>query len=180
MKKNILNKTRCYLVGHMEYADGADWRRLVEEKVNKLGIITYNPYNKPFVKCVEEGDKFRSSLREKMDNEEYDEAQEKMRQIRIYDLNLVDRSDFIIAHIIPDVASWGSAEELVTAVRMKKPTFISVKGGKKKTPLWLLGMFPHKYFYDSIDSLLDMIYRINNGKKKIDSDRWRLLKEELR
>ena len=58
-----------------------------------------------------------------------------MREIRIFDLNLVDRSDFIIAHIIPNVASWGSAEELVTAVRMKKPTFISVEGGKKECPL---------------------------------------------
>ena len=35
--------------------------------------------------------------------------------VRSYDLNLVDRSDFIVAHILPDVASWGSAEELVTA-----------------------------------------------------------------
>ena len=57
-----------------------------------------------------------------------------MRTVRTYDLNLVDRSDFIIAHIIPAVASWGSAEELVTAIRMKKPVFISMEGGKKKNP----------------------------------------------
>ena len=44
-----------------------------------------------------------------------------MKQIRSYDLNLVDRSDFIIAHLFPEVASGGSAEEIVTAVRMKKP-----------------------------------------------------------
>ena len=66
-----------------------------------------------------------------------------------YDLNLVDRSDFIIAHILPDVASWGSAEELVTAVRMKKPIFISMEGGKSQTPLWILGMLPHNYIYNS-------------------------------
>ena len=52
---------------------------------------------------------------------------ERMTQVRSYDLNLVDRSDFIIAHLLPDVASWGSAEELVTAVRMKKPVLFLCK-----------------------------------------------------
>ena len=176
----VLRKTRCYLVGHMQYADGENWRNYVEKKLTDMEITVYNPYKKPFVKSVEEGASVRSLLESQMAGEKYDEVQEKMRQIRIYDLNLVDRSDFIIAHIIPSVASWGSAEELVTAVRMKKPTFISVEGGKKMTPLWLLGMFPHKYFYDSLDKILKTVEDINDGRKEIDSDRWRLLKEELR
>lgn len=176
----VLRKTRCYLVGHMQYADGENWRNYVEKKLTDMEITVYNPYKKPFVKSVEEGASVRSLLESQMAGEKYYEVQEKMRQIRIYDLNLVDRSDFIIAHIIPSVASWGSAEELVTAVRMKKPTFISVEGGKKMTPLWLLGMFPHKYFYDSLDKILKTVEDINDGRKEIDSDRWRLLKEELR
>ena len=110
----------------------------------------------------------------------FDKISERMKTIRSYDLNLVDRSDFVIAHLIPDVASWGSAEELVTAVRMKKPTFISIEGGKKACPLWLFGMFPHKYVYDSIEELMDMVKSIDNGDKEIDSDRWRLLKKDLR
>lgn len=176
----VLRKTRCYLVGHMQYADGENWRNYVEEKLTNMEITVYNPYKKPFVKNVEEGANVRNLLESQMIEEKYDEVQDKMRQIRIYDLNLVDRSDFIIAHIIPSVASWGSAEELVTAVRMKKPTFISIEGGKKNTPLWLLGMFPHKYFYDSLDKVLKTIEDINEGRKDIDSNRWRLLKEELR
>ena len=43
-----------------------------------------------------------------------------------------DRSDFIVAHLVPDVASWGSAEEIVTAVRMKKPIFVSMEGVSQK------------------------------------------------
>jgi len=164
----------------MQYADGKGWRKTVEKKLKKIGIITFNPYQKPFIKNVEEGEDFRKSLSKEMLAENYSEVQSKMRQIRIYDLNLVDRSDFIVAHIIPSVASWGSAEELVTAVRMKKPTFISIEGGKKMTPLWLLGMFPHKYFYNSVNDILKMIDDIDSGRKEIDSDRWRLLKKELR
>ena len=110
----------------------------------------------------------------------YDGVAEKMKDIRSHDLNLVDRSDFIIAHLEPSIASWGSAEEIVTAVRMKKPIFISMEGGKTKTPLWMMGMLPHHYVYDSIEQVLDMLGQIDSGSKKIDSDRWRLLRKELR
>ncbi len=176
----ILNKTKAYLVGHMQYSNGEGWRNEVEKSLGEMGITAFNPYKKPFVKDVEEGESFRAQIQSQMEAGNYDEVAEKMHQIRIYDLNLVDRSDFIIAHIIPSVASWGSAEELVTAVRMKKPTFISVEGGKSKTPLWLLGMFPHKYFYNSIGEIVDVLRKIDSGEKRIDSNRWRLLRDDLR
>jgi hypothetical protein len=115
-----------------------------------------------------------------MEEEKYDEVQERMREVRAYDLNLVDRSDFIIAYIDPKTPTFGAVEELVTAVRMKRPTFIAVEGGKKLCPYWLLGMFPHKYIYDSVDNISKMLIKIDNGKKEIDSDRWRLLKKEYR
>ena len=103
-----------------------------------------------------------------------------MKEIRIYDLNLVDRSDFIIAHIIPDVASWGSAEELVTANRAKKPIFLSIEGGKSKCPLWILGMIPHRYIYNSLEEIILTLKMIDIGELSIDSNRWRLLREEYR
>jgi len=41
-------------------------------------------------------------------------------------------------------------------------------------------MFPHKYIYNSLDEIVEMLYAIDNGDKKIDSERWRLLKKEYR
>jgi len=177
---NLLNKTKTYLVGHMQYLSGRNWREEVTEKLSPLGITCFDPYKKPFVKDVEEDEESREQMNAWMNEERYDKVTEKMKIIRSYDLNLVDRSDFIVAHLVPDVASWGSAEELVTAVRMKKPIFISMEGGKSKTPLWMLGMLPHKYIYNSLDEILNMLYAIDNGKKQIDSDRWRLLRKEYR
>jgi len=176
----LLNKTKTYLVGHMQYADGTDWRNYVTPKLENMGITVFNPYDKPFIKDVEEGNDIRNNLNSLIEKEEYAEVQRKMRQIRIYDLNLVDRSDFIIAHIIPDVASWGSAEELVTANRAKKPIFLSVEGGKQKCPLWLLGTIPEKYIYNNIDEVLIVLDMINNNEISIDSERWRLLKPQYR
>ena len=111
---------------------------------------------------------------------ELDIVAERMKKVRNFDLRLCDLSDFIIAHINPAVASWGSAEELVTSCRMKKPTFISVEGGRNACPLWVLGMFPTKYIYNNTQEILDMIQKIDAEEKVIDSDRWKLLKEEYR
>jgi hypothetical protein len=177
---NTLNKTRTYLVGHMQYASGRDWREYVEEELNPLNITIFNPYKKPFVKDVDEDEETRKKIALNMKDGHYSDVANRMKQIRSYDLNLVDRSDFIIAHLLPEVASWGSAEEIVTAVRMKKPIFISMEGGKNKTPLWMMGMLPHHYIYDTIEDVISMIKKIDSGEKDIDSDRWRLLKEELR
>lgn len=176
----LLNKTRTYLVGHMQYASGRDWREYVEEELDSLNITIFNPYKKPFVKDVDEDEETRRKIALNMEEGHYSDVANRMKQIRSYDLNLVDRSDFIIAHLLPEVASWGSAEEIVTAVRMKKPIFISMEGGKNKTPLWMMGMLPHHYIYNSIEDVVSMVKKIDAGEKEIDSDRWRLLKEELR
>ena len=164
----------------MQYLSGRDWREEVTEKLAPLSITCFDPYKKPFVKDVEEDEASRIEMETWMKTKQYDRVSERMKTVRSYDLNLVDRSDFIIAHLVPDVASWGSAEEITTAIRMKKPTFISMEGGKSKAPLWLLGMLPHKYIYNSLDEVTEMLYAIDNEIKPIDSDRWRLLRKEYR
>jgi hypothetical protein len=164
----------------MQYLSGRDWREEVAEKLAPLEITCFNPYKKPFIKDVEEDEASRQEMETWMKTKQYDRVAERLKTVRAYDLNLVDRSDFIIAHLVPDVASWGSAEEIVTAVRMKKPIFISMEGGKAKTPLWMLGMLPHKYIYNNVEEIVDMLYAIDGGKKEIDSDRWRLLQKKYR
>jgi hypothetical protein len=180
MSKNLLEKTKTYLVGHMQYVSGRNWREYVTEKLSPLGITCFDPYKKPFIKDVEEDEASRQDMETWMRTKQYDRVTERMKMVRAYDLNLVDRSDFIIAHLVPEVASWGSAEEVTLAVREKKPVFISMEGGKSKTPLWMLGMLPHKYIYDSVDEIIEMIYAIDSENKEIDSDRWRLLRKEYR
>lgn len=175
----LLNKTKTYLVGHMQYLDGSDWRRKVTEELSPLGIICLDPYHKPFLKDVNEDKNARENRLERLRSGDLESIHNEMKEIRAYDLNLVDRCDFIVAHIVPEVASWGSAEELSLCSRILKPTFISV-GDRLKTPLWLLGMFPIHYFYNSVDEIVEMIKDIDSCKKDIDSRRWKLLRMENR
>jgi hypothetical protein len=164
----------------MQYVSGRNWREEVSEKLQPLSITCFDPYKKPFIRDVEEDEASREEMETWMKTKQYDRVTERMKTVRAYDLNLVDRSDFIIAHLVPEVASWGSAEEIVTAVREKKPVFVSMEGGKAKTPLWMLGMFPHKYIYNSVEEIVEMLRAIDGGSKPIDSDRWRLLRKEFR
>ena len=164
----------------MQYADGRGWRETIGPELKKMGITVFNPYTKPFIDDVAEDETVRASLKVSMDSGEYDAVAARMKKIRNFDLRLCDLSDFIIAHINPAVASWGSAEEIVTSVRAKKPIFLSIEGGKKNTPLWVMGMLPHKYIYNNLDEIVATLKRIDSGEKKIDSDRWKLLLSEYR
>lgn len=178
--ENALYRTKTYLAGPMQYKNGEGWRNKIQPWLESRNIIVFNPYHKPFIKDTDEHDTIREKLGILMEEGNYDAVAERMKVVRSYDLNLVDRSDFIVCYIDPTIPTIGTIEELVTAVRMKRPTFIFVEGGKKLCPFWILGMFPHKYIYDNLEDVMDMIESIDDGKKEIDSDRWRLLKKEFR
>lgn len=180
MSQNNLFKSRCYLIGHMQYLDGRGWRDCVKDALKHTGINFFDPYHKPFTHDVPEDEDSRKQMLGWMETEQYDLVQQRMWSVRGYDLRLCDICDFFIAHINPTIASWGSAEEIITVIKEKKPLFLSVEGGKNKTPLWLMGSLPHKYIYNNIEEITETINAIDSGIVKLNSDRWKLLKTELR
>lgn len=164
----------------MQYENGRAWRDKVTKELSKIGIIVLDPYNKPFCSIFPEDEQTRNNLLQKMENEEYDEISKHMSSVVAQDFRCVDLSDIIIAYVNPKVASWGSASELTLAASQKKVTFIAIEGGKKNCPLWLMGLFKHKYFYNSIDEVIDTIKKIDLGEKEIDNERWKLLLPSFR
>lgn len=176
----ILNKTKTYLIGPMQYGDGRSWREDISSFLKTIGVIVFDPYKKPFINSPSEDEETHQRMYKLMQINEYDEVAEHFKAVRSFDLSMVDRADFIICYLNPKVPTYGTVEELVTAVRMKRPVFVVVEGGKKNTPLWVMGMLPHKYIYDSFDEIKQVLTNINNGLKSIDSDRWRLFEQELR
>ncbi len=183
MTQGILTRTRSYLSGHMEFADGRAWREDVKRELADTGIIFLDPYHKPFANSLPEDDASRKMLQLRKESgtpEDFDFLNTYFRQVRSDDLRLCDIADFAIVHIIPHIASWGTAEELTTLNRMKKPIFLSVEGGRTKCPLWILGMLKHNYIYNNVDEVIAMLRRIHKQEIKIDSTRWRLLNPEIR
>lgn len=63
---------------------------------------------------------------------------------------------------------------------MKKPIFFINEVDYKLTPVWVFWTIPVKYVYRNKEDVLKTISDIDDGKIEIDSDRWKLLKKELR
>jgi len=180
--KNLLRNTRSYLIGHMENLNGEGWRKEVEEKLKDRNIKFFNPYIKPFADNIPEDDEARNEMSKWRDTEQYDVLAQRMKQIRGFDLRLCDICDWFIAVINPKVASWGSSEEITTVIREKKTLFIIIDDplGKRACPLWLFGVLPHKYIYNNLDEVIEVIKGIDDGIIKMTSDRFKLLKPEYR
>jgi nucleoside 2-deoxyribosyltransferase len=178
---NILKKTKTYLAGAMQYeTDGRSWRDDMTEFLQEINVTVFNPYEKPFINAPKEDENTHARMAALMANGEFDEVHDHFKQVRAFDLSMVDRADFIICYINPSVPTFGTIEELSTAIKIKRATFVVVEGGKQNTPLWIMGMLPHKYIYNSFKEVKNMLSDIDKGIKNIDSDRWRLFKEKLR
>lgn len=177
---NILKKTKCTVIGPMQYQNGRGIRDYFTDELKKLDITVYDHYNKPFEsKLLDESEEAAAQLKHWADTEQYDKIAS-LKPIRAYDLALIEKSDFIIFHFIPGVVTVGSWEEFFLANRSKRPIFFITEGSKKLTPYWVFWTIPHKYIYSSKEEVIAMLQKINSGEKEIDADRWRLLKEEFR
>ncbi len=180
MSTNILNKTTCTVIGAMQYGnDGRSIRSYISSELKECGITVFDHYHKPFVNSVDEDESVHAQLKIWLANGEYDKVVEK-RNVRTFDLKLIDISDFIIFVFDPDVLTCGSWEEFFWANRLKKPVFFVNTKGKPRTPLWVFWTIPHKYIYGSVDEALKVIDDIDSGRHPIDSERWKLLKPEHR
>ena len=175
----LLYKTKCTVIGPMQYTDGRSIREYLSEQFGKYNITLYDHYHKPFIKAIEEDESVRSNFKIWLENEEYDKLSEQ-RNIRTFDLKLIDISDFIIMIFDPQVPTIGSWEEFFWANRLKKPIFFVNIKGKKTTPYWIFWTIPHKYIYSSVEEMLQRIQDIDSGKHPIDNDRWKLLREFYR
>lgn len=101
--KNLLFKTKCTVIGPMQFADGTHIRNYFKDNLGKRNITVFDHYNNPFLfehikDDKETGDKVKQLVKE----EKWDEIAD-FKKIRIYDLALIDKSDFIVVNYNPHV-----------------------------------------------------------------------------
>ena len=176
---NLLAETRCTVIGHMQYANGRDIRENINQQLTSMNIKLFDHYKQPFLMDVNEDEETHDELRLALKNGDYEKV-EAYKEIRSYDLSLIDRSDFVIFVYDPEVVTCGSWEEFFTANRMKKPIFFVNTRGKNKTPMWVFWTMSHKYIYNSVEEVIEKLQKIDQGKIPIDSERWKLLRNCFR
>jgi nucleoside 2-deoxyribosyltransferase len=181
MTQHVLHRTKCYLAGNIENSDApGSWRDKVKSELRQTGIIFFDPLKKPFLDSVNEDKQHITRLTQLRKEGRFDELARIMRKIRVEDLSLVDRADFLIASISARTASWGTAEEVFWANRMKKPIFLVVAESRRACPFWIFGTLPCDQIYSGIEEVIAEIRRIDSGEKKIDLTRWKIFREEFR
>lgn len=181
MIKHHLNRTKCYLAGNIENSNAPNyWRDLVKNELKDTGILFFDPLKKPFMDSVNEDKEHMDRLTKLRAEGSYSDLAKIMRKIRVEDLSLVDRCDFLIACISAKTASWGTAEEVFWANRMKKPIFLVVSEGRRSCPFWIFGTLPEDEIYDSIEEVIIDLKKLDLGEKKMDLSRWKIFREEYR
>lgn len=178
---NILNKTKVYLAGNLENANSNTntWRDYVKNELNSLNITFLSPLEHMFTDDMPEDESNQRKVKWLRDNSEFEAVHEHMKKIIRKDLRLVDVSDFFIFNFDIKTPTYGTMHELVLASQQRKPVFISV-GDKRRCPLWIMGLFNHKYIYNDVGEIVDVLKKIDSGEIEINNSRWRLLKPEFR
>ena len=179
--KHVLHRTKCYLAGNIENSNApGSWRNQVAHELRETGIIFFDPLKKPFMDSVNEDKEHIAKLVKLRGDGHFDELSRVMRKIRVEDLSLVDRADFLIASISARTASWGTAEEVFWANRMKKPIFLVVAEGRHACPFWIFGTLKCDQIYGNIEEVIAEIKQLDAGEKTIDLSRWKIFREEFR
>lgn len=180
---NKLNSIKIYLIGNLENEneiDAKNWRHLVTVEFAKLNITCLDPLKRNFENFPQESLNFRQTMKKELADGNYNYVRNIYKNVRRQDLSLVDKSDAIFCVLNPDVPTWGTCEELSVSTKANKPIFLTVKGGKSKTPLWITSMIPENYNFDSIEDAIRRVKDIDAGLYEIDEKYWRLLLPNLR
>lgn len=170
---NRLKNQRVYLAGAMDRVPdrGAGWRADITPFLNGLGVVVFNPLNKPTDTGVEDEDTHLLKVRLKKE-ERYDELSSMMKVIRTTDLRLVDISDFLVVNLDINTHPCGTLEEIFWANRQKKPIIVHVEQGKSQAPDWLFGTIPHDMIFSRWEDVKEYLVRIDSAEKVDAKGRW--------
>lgn len=174
---NKLNGSLVYLAGPIDYATdlGVGWRQQIKPELKNLGMLIIDPTNKPVhdddLALLHEGAENHEYRRKLKEAGNFDELHKNGAQVRAFDLRGVDKSDCVIGYIDRDIAMAGTLEEIFWANRMKKPTLIFCKQGKKALSDWFFWTFPPRYLHGSMEEVIEHLKKVDQGKE-IDNKRW--------
>ena len=141
-KKNILEGSRAYLSGPMDFvASRAEekrngWRNRIGQFLQKYDVTVYDPWNKPTVAGMPhygKEDEFTTNERHKWTFEDTEEGDITRATLSDHfwptlhiDLRMVDTSDFLVAYCPTNIYSVGTVHEIVMARLQHKPVlFVS-------------------------------------------------------
>ena len=136
----MLQGHRAYLSGPMGFVVSREnemkfgWRSRVGKFLGEMGVVVFDPWNKPRVKwfyeygketgLLKEIDEKWSSNRSGRGKRNRAECAEKFKDTMHIDLRMVDTSDFLIAYCPTNIYSVGTVHEIILASQQHKPVLV--------------------------------------------------------
>jgi len=182
--KNKLKGSRFYSAGPLEMnsdKNALDWRLQVHNELSKLGIIHLDPTKEMFDDGVVESNDIRKNFRDEVYKGNWDEVVDYFSKVIYKDCRLLDVSDFVVFNWHDfKTPTFGTHTELWLAINQKKPVFVICEN-INEVPFWIMGLLKSRsYFYQSVESCIETIKKIDSGEIPMESRKWKLLREELR
>ncbi len=175
---NRLKGQIAYLSGPIDKAEdhGEVWRERISQVLQeKYKAKVYNPLKKPF-KEANEND-WRFNRWHWKENGEYKRLAEVMKEVRHYDLRLVDKADFGIFYINTDIIMCGTLEELFTMNWQHKPCLVVCEQTRKGLMDWVFGAINTQFLFDNFSDMFEYLDYVNSSKDFDNKGRWVFFKE---
>lgn len=155
---------------------GRLWRIEITKFLNSMEIGALNPCSKPIInEKYDEDDDFVNKVNKLKHNGYYEELRKVMKNIVRADLSLVDRCDFLIAHINSEIPMCGTFSEIHQATLERKPVIIHSEHGLKTIPNWLYGLCNHQLFFSSWDEVKNYIKMVAYNDIDDMDGKWKFL-----
>jgi nucleoside 2-deoxyribosyltransferase len=163
-----LHGKRCYIGGPIEFDTNAyDWRMPLKEFLTELGVQVFDPLD-------DSKQSLQPDLLAARDRKDYEAMRNIAKTFVEKDLGIVDRMDFVIAHIPHKIPTTGTVHEIVVSSNAKKPTLLVCPQGKNMAGLWYFGVIPHQHIFGSWIEVEAYLNEVDVGRHT-DDRRWRFV-----
>lgn len=135
--ENILEKTRCYLSGPMDFVGSRviekylGWRAILSPILKCFSIRVLDPWNKPMIRGHDNyGKEGILPNKEQYEADFWTNAATRVKFERDFwetvhiDLRMTDLSDFVIAFVPTNIYSVGTVHEVIVARQQQKPVLM--------------------------------------------------------
>ena len=180
--KGELDGAIAYLAGPIDNTpcDGIPIRKYIKSLAKEKGLkLKFLDPTDKFHGFTQDAGKDKENSESLRKQSKWAELRKLRRKIVRVDLRCVDISDLLILYIDASVHMCGSYAEFFTAVQQKKPIMAIIKGGKVNCPNWLFGVLDHHFMFDSVESCIDYLVKLNSGEAEL-NERWVLLRAQLK
>lgn len=163
---SYLKGKKAYLSGPIQFGTGTNWRiDPTKYLTTELGIDLFDPF-------ADAKQQWLPILQKAKEAKDLDLIRQIAMDFVQKDLNMVDKSDFLIAYLPFRVPTTGTTHEIIRSSDGKKPTLLICPEGRENVPLWFFGFIRPEFMFGSWNELYSYLCDVNVGKY-LKNRRWR-------